>query len=78
MSTPPLIAIGCDTFRDGSAEYLGEITGVRARYWEAVRLAGGVPVLLPHLEDAALIERVLDGVDGFILAGGDGRTHQHI
>jgi putative glutamine amidotransferase len=40
-------------------------------YVEGVRLAGGVPILLPPTEDgAAEPGEVLDGIDGLVLTGG--------
>jgi len=41
---------------------------VRENYCEAVRHAGGLPVLLPHEPDAA--ELYLDRIDGLIVTGG--------
>lgn len=40
------------------------------RYYRAVEAAGGVPVLLPPLRPGPKIERVVESVDGLILAGG--------
>ena len=41
---------------------------IRENYCEAVRHAGGLPVLLPHEPDAA--ELYLDHIDGLIVTGG--------
>ena len=41
------------------------------RYSQAVWLAGGFPVPIPPLEDAAYREALLDQVDGLVLTGGD-------
>jgi putative glutamine amidotransferase len=44
---------------------------LQAIYFEAVGLAGGISVLLPPQPvDAAIAERVLDGLDGLIVTGG--------
>jgi putative glutamine amidotransferase len=41
-----------------------------AGYFDAVSKAGGVPVILPPLEDPADLECLLDVLDGVVLAGG--------
>lgn len=41
------------------------------RYPEAVKKAGGYPVLLPMAPKQAMINRYLDGIDGLIIVGGD-------
>ena len=41
---------------------------IRENYCSAVRLAGGVPILLPHDPDYA--EQYLDRIDGLIVTGG--------
>jgi putative glutamine amidotransferase len=42
-----------------------------AIYFDGVRLAGGVAVLLPPQPvDGAIVDRVLDGLDGLIITGG--------
>ncbi|MFA5028455.1 MAG: gamma-glutamyl-gamma-aminobutyrate hydrolase family protein, partial [Candidatus Methylomirabilota bacterium] len=40
-------------------------------YVRSVELAGGVPVLLPVVDDAGILEAQLDAVDGLVLVGGD-------
>lgn len=49
----------------------GGFTAIRPAYWEAIVQAGGVPVLLPQVEDPALIDAFLERVDGFLMIGGD-------
>jgi putative glutamine amidotransferase len=46
-------------------------TGVNAAYVRAVLAAGGVPLILSPLIKAALADRVLEGVEGLILTGGE-------
>jgi putative glutamine amidotransferase len=46
-------------------------TGVSAAYIQAVLGAGGVPLILSPLTGASLAGRVLDGLDGLILTGGE-------
>ena len=43
---------------------------LRENYSEAVLQAGGLPVVLPYLTDARLMEVYLEGVDGILLTGG--------
>ena len=69
MSAP---VIGITTWRRTLPTYLGaetELDTLGAEYADAVRAAGGIPILLPAL---ALheIESVLDSVDGVLLSGG--------
>lgn len=43
---------------------------VRENYMDSVLRAGGIPVLLPEVEDEDTIEQMLDSLDGILLAGG--------
>lgn len=67
MDTAPIIGINCDIFRDATSA----IAGVRSLYYEAVVRAGGLPVLLPPLPDAAALEPLLTRLDGMLMIGGD-------
>ena len=58
----PLVGISCK-FTKGSA-------GVSLAYARAVREAGGVPVLLPMLDDERLIAQYVRYLDGLVLSGG--------
>ncbi|MBO4660520.1 MAG: gamma-glutamyl-gamma-aminobutyrate hydrolase family protein [Prevotella sp.] len=40
------------------------------RYYDQVVKAGGVPVLIPPIEDADIIRTTLDSIDGLLLSGG--------
>ena len=63
-----------------TAPVIGITTGYQAEkrptfslpgdYVETVLLAGGVPLLLPAVEDARMTERLLAQVDGVLLSGG--------
>jgi len=44
---------------------------LRPAYYDAVFLAGGLPVLLPPIAGAGYVELALDVVDGLLLTGGD-------
>lgn len=61
----PIIAISGD-LKTGEVE----VARLKLAYIEAVRGAGGVPLILPSLRRDEL-EAVLDHVDGVILSGGD-------
>jgi len=47
------------------------MTTLKTTYSDAVRLAGGVPVLIPVLRDSATLERLVRHLDGIILSGGE-------
>jgi putative glutamine amidotransferase len=57
----------------GSMEMKGryEWRCMRADYFEAVRAAGGIPVMLPFLETEAEAAELLARLDGLLLAGGE-------
>lgn len=59
----PLIGISCG----GSAT----MTTLKTTYSDAVRLAGGVPVLIPVLRDSATASDLVSHLDGLILSGGE-------
>ncbi len=46
------------------------IYGNNRAYIHAVESAGGIPVLIPMLYDASLLEPLLDRLDGLLLSGG--------
>lgn len=41
------------------------------RYQRAIERAGGLPVVLPWIDDFALLDELLEHVDGVLLTGGD-------
>lgn len=43
---------------------------VRENYMQSVLRAGGIPVLLPEVEDEATAKAMIDHLDGLLLAGG--------
>ena len=59
----PLIGISC-----GGSETM---TTLKTTYSDAVRLAGGVPVLIPILRDSATVSELVRRLDGVILSGGE-------
>ena len=60
----PLVGISAGFSRGGSHT-------VPDTYVEAVRKAGGIPVIIPVLTDSAAVEAVLARLDGVLFTGGD-------
>jgi len=67
MTKPPIIGITLDSEEPGGYSKLPWYA-LRKNYAEAVTLAGGTPVLLPHHADLA--PAYLDMIDGLVLTGG--------
>lgn len=61
--------IGITTF--SQEKNYKEYSAVSSRYGDAVRMAGGIPFLIPITQDESLIEDYIESVDGIILTGGD-------
>src|SRR5581483_258221 len=63
----PLIGMTCGAAGDG-----GRACGFRINqaYVRAIAAAGGAPTLIPPLEDAGLLRRLFDAIDGLLLPGG--------
>ena len=59
----PLIGISC-----GGSETM---TTLKTTYSDAVRLAGGIPVLIPLTRDSLAMEALVRRLDGVILSGGE-------
>ena len=59
------------------------VENLRSREWEAiistypqrVAAAGGLPILMPSLQDEDLISQYLDNADGVVFIGEIGRAH---
>ena len=66
--TRPLIGINADYLPPG--KNTRAILRIPVGYFEAVLLAGGLPVIMPLLAKEPEIDAFLDRVDGFILTGG--------
>lgn len=62
----PVIGINTTYERDGRHP----VSAVNADYWRAIVNAGGLPLLLPQLDDSELIDQILDRLDGVVLIGG--------
>ncbi|WP_207729289.1 gamma-glutamyl-gamma-aminobutyrate hydrolase family protein [Clostridium sp. 'deep sea'] len=60
----PMIGITC--FYD----WKNEVMRQNQTYVNAVHKAGGIPVLLPSVNDEEVIQGMLDGIDGLLVSGG--------
>jgi len=48
----------------------GSRTSLSNAYWQAVEDAGGIPVIIPVSDDAAMLVQLLERLDGILLSGG--------
>jgi putative glutamine amidotransferase len=64
----PLIGLNAD-YRAATGGRTS-FTYVDAGYYDAITQAGGIPVIVPPLEEDQDLEQVLDRIDGFVLIGG--------
>jgi len=71
----PLIGISCGTFHD--RDWCPPSYGHRQTYIDAVLQAGGAPLLIPPLLDAATLRTICERLDGVLLAGGGGMSPNH-
>lgn len=58
-----LIPIPCYSTRPATFSYV-------AAHYDAIAAAGGIPVVVPPLEDDQMLAAIMDRVDGFVLIGG--------
>ena len=68
MPNKPLVGINAD-FR-AAARSVPAYSYLAAGYFQSIISAGGIPVVLPPLDDAASISQALDALHGFMLIGG--------
>ena len=68
MSCKPLIGINAD-FRS-AARNVPAYAYVAAGYFDSVAAAGGIPVVIPPLDDPESIRQLLDTLNGFVMIGG--------
>jgi len=64
----PIIGLNCDLFI--SEEDKVKKSRISSNYYNAVKDAGGIPVLIPILEKKEDMKQVLETVDGIIFIGG--------
>jgi putative glutamine amidotransferase len=62
--------IGCLTYQKEASERALHVVGLMPSYIEAVRRAGGIPVLIPLLLDEAEMQAALERMDGVLIPGG--------
>lgn len=67
---PPTIGLTTITLAPAGA-YRGPRLAQNRTYIQAVIRAGGLPLLIPHLEDKALLRAVYERLDGLLLPGGE-------
>lgn len=66
MDRRPRIGITCDVRTDRR-----EMAFVFVEYVRRVEEAGGLPLAVPPLADAAMVPQLLDEFDGFVIVGGE-------
>lgn len=67
----PIIGISTNFLTVDKGKFLGmERIFVNKDYVDAISKAGGIPLLLPPVEDSATIQQYIQVCDGFILSGG--------
>jgi putative glutamine amidotransferase len=73
MSSRPIIGISTQTLHviDGIPPALPQSVVMNQRYYIAVAMAGGAPILIPLLDDEPeALRAVYDGCDGILIPGG--------
>ena len=65
--TKPVVGLNADLGQ--SADGVPRLH-LRTDYFDAVQAVGGLPLVIPFLDDAADIEQALDAVDALLLTGG--------
>ncbi len=68
MDSKPLIGINAD-YRSAQKQN-SAFAYVTAGYFDSVSRAGAIPIVIPPLDDEAGLDRILDLLDGVVLAGG--------
>jgi putative glutamine amidotransferase len=64
----PYIGISCGTFRD--RDWCPPANFLRKTYTDAIVAAGGVPLIIPVIEDLDVLRALYDRVDGVLISGG--------
>ncbi len=68
MQAKPMIGINAD-YRSAQGNQ-PSFSVVTAGYFDSIARAGGIPIVVPPMEDEDDINAVLDKLDGFVLIGG--------
>jgi len=66
----PIVGVSCDVRVPRGRPEAWELL-LDHRYAEAVKDAGGYPVILPIERRPAVIRKYLDGLDGLLIVGGE-------
>jgi putative glutamine amidotransferase len=64
----PYIGISCGTFRD--RDWCPPANFLRKNYTDAIVAAGGVPFIIPVIDDLDVLRALYDRVDGILISGG--------
>ena len=72
MRSRPLISVTTQTLQaiDGIPEGLPQSVVMNQRYYHAVAMAGGAPVLVPLLDDIDALRAIYERTDGVLIPGG--------
>ena len=65
MSNKPLIGMNAD-YR-AAARSMPAYSYIAAGYFQSITAAGGIPVVLPPMDDPDAISQVLDQLNGFVM-----------
>lgn len=71
----PRIGIPAKLIRE--SEIAPPLTGVRVPYLDAVIASGGIPIVIPIIQDEKTLRVLYDGVDGILLTGGEDVNPKH-
>ena len=64
----PYIGISCGAFRD--RDWCPPANFLRKNYTDAIIAAGGLPLIIPVLEDIEVLRALYDRMDGILISGG--------
>src|SRR5438477_13142180 len=65
----PLIGISTMNDHDAAGMHAPRFSNNQS-YSKAIEAAGGVPILIPHLDDEEALRRIYEVLDGMLLPGG--------
>ena len=69
----PFIGITCGIFRD--RDWCPPAILLRKTYTDAILAAGGVPLVIPVVEDEAVLRALYERIDGLLISGGLANGH---
>jgi putative glutamine amidotransferase len=71
----PFIGITCGTFRD--RDWCPPAILLRKTYTDAIVAAGGVPLIIPVVEDQDVLRALYERIDGLLISGGGDIDPRH-